>query len=540
MTRPRPRALPAVLLLAVGAASLGVTGCKVKDDDVHRWETTKAGPEKLRAVLYYDKYDTGLRVESAMSLIRMKPRQGRRVGIEILVKTLGELSPESRQAIVAQLVPAVVAEMKKPPPVAQANQPLPPDPSVPFKDAAYSMLTADRSAIIQDEALKQQIRVALVEWSMADFEHRLDNKQQMFGMEQVLRYLGAPGVVGLPKLMTRDAIRIEQMASLVAELGDTTTKDGASAALVKIAQFVGSDEWTKMKKPDLEARNKASGVKSEGQAFETQLKEWQTEELLRTFGSMKKVGGRPMVDFLLGFAADKTQSDKRRQGALAALEGRLDRNNPEDINKILAIAGADAPDIVLDQAFRRVGEMPRDKVAEKIYGIFKTDKWKVRRAAAMTLLRMSTMKHVDEFLSKLPEGEAKGFSMAEPIGYGAGIGDLKEGDPREALKKYLATGQPAQRATAVGFYFTHGTPADFPTLQPLEADGQKMPVCETDAECKWSCEVPKEGGKPEERESKEVKTLGDFVKYCVEPAVKARAAEKKDEKKDDKKDPKQK
>ena len=241
---------------------------------MHRWESTAHGPEKLRAVLIYDKYDTALRVESAMSLIRMKPRAGRRVGIGIMVDALAGISPETRQVIVASLVPDIIAELKKPPPVAQANQASPPDPSFPYKDAAYAMLTSDKTVIIADEALKQQLKTALIDWSIADFEHRLDNRSQAFGMEQLLRYIGAPAVAGLPKLMTRDAKRLDQMATLVAELGDQKTKEAASAQLVAIAQYVMSDEWTKIKEPELKAANAASRLEPTPKQFEAQLAQY--------------------------------------------------------------------------------------------------------------------------------------------------------------------------------------------------------------------------------------------------------------------------
>jgi hypothetical protein len=510
-----------------------VSGCRVAEDDVHRWESTAHGPEKLRAVLIYDKYETQLRVESAMSLIRMKPRAGRRVGIGIMVDALASITPETRQVIVASLVPDIIAELKKPPPVAQANQASPPDPSFPYKDAAYAMLTSDKTVIIAEEPLKQQLKTALIDWSIADFEHRLDNRSQAFGMEQLLRYVGAPAVAGLPKLMTRDAKRLDQMATLVAELGDQKTKEAASAQLVAIAQYVMSDEWTKIKEPELKAANAASRLEPTPKQFEAQLAQYRDEDLVRVFASMRKVGGRPCVDFLLTFAASKEQSEKRRQAALAALEGRLDRNNPDDLKRILQIAATDAPDVVLDQAFRRVGELPRELVVDKLYEIFKTDKWKIRRAAAGTVLKMSTVKHIDEFMGKLPEGAAKGFAMGEALAYGASIGDLKEGKPLDGLKKYFTSGTGAQRATALGYWFTFGTSADVAALAPYESDGTKAPVCDTDADCKWACEVPKEGAKDpaKDRESKDVKTVGEFVRFCVEPAMRERQPEKKDEKK---------
>src|SRR6185503_8221688 len=121
------------------------------------------------------------------------------------------------------------------------------------------------------------------------------------------------------------------------------------------------------------------------------------------------------------------------------------------------------PDAVLDQAFRRIGEMPRELVVEKLYDIFKTDKWKIRRAAAATVLKMSTVKHVDEFMSKLPEGRSeKFFALSEALAYGAALGDLKEGKPLDALKKYFNSGSAAARTSALGYWYTFGTAADLP------------------------------------------------------------------------------
>ena len=76
------------LALSSRGAALGASGCRVNEDDVHRWESTAHGPDKLTAVLLHDKYDNALRVEAALSLIRMKPRAGRRIGIQIMVDTL--------------------------------------------------------------------------------------------------------------------------------------------------------------------------------------------------------------------------------------------------------------------------------------------------------------------------------------------------------------------------------------------------------------------------------------------------------------------
>jgi hypothetical protein len=134
----------------------------------------------------------------------------------------------------------MVAELKKPPPVVQAGQPAPPDPSLAFKDAAYALLTFERTVLINDEPLRGQLRAALSEWAMADFERRLENRTQTYGMEQLLRMLGPESVVPLPKLMTRDARNLDKMSALVADLGSEATKESASVALVDIAKHVVS------------------------------------------------------------------------------------------------------------------------------------------------------------------------------------------------------------------------------------------------------------------------------------------------------------
>ncbi|MEZ4293604.1 MAG: hypothetical protein R3B70_01410 [Polyangiaceae bacterium] len=565
----------------MGVAPL-LGGCRVDQNDIHRWETTSQGPRKLCAVLVHDKYDVGLRVEATLALIRMKPRSGRRPAFSNIdqegegeackrtfVEALASVSSDTRQQIVAGLVPQIIDELKKPPPTAQAGQ-SPPDASFPYKDAAHAMLVSERT-VITDETLKQNLKDALVEWAMADFEHRLDNRSQLYGMEQLLRMIGPTAVVGLPKLMTRDTRRLDQMASLVAELGDAKTKEAASAALVGIAKYIASDEWMKVKKPELETANAASKLQPTPDQFQMQLLTYQGEELMRTFGSIKKVGGRPAIDFCLDFAGDKgpdlgkrpeaadakadkeakdkaaiaqalwdlrkEQIEKRRTAALAALEGKLERSNADDIKRVLDIAKSDAPDSVLDLAFRRAGEMPRDQVVDKLYEMFKGDKWKIRRVAAATVLKMSTVKHLDEFMSKLP-ADGKNFAMAEAITYGAIIGELKEGNVPEVLKKHLTSGPGVVRTTALSYYLTLGNKTQIEEVRPLESDSTSAPSCDLDYDCRWACEVPKEGAKdpkdPKEREQKEIRTVGDFVKYCVEPAMLDRAPEaKKDEAKKD-------
>src|SRR5687767_9241008 len=96
------RSAAGVLVMAL---ALGLGGCRTDREDVERWANTVQGTRKLVAVLTHDKYPIDLRVDAALTLIRMKPRGGRRIGIQGtddqpgLVSALSRLSPNSRAAI---------------------------------------------------------------------------------------------------------------------------------------------------------------------------------------------------------------------------------------------------------------------------------------------------------------------------------------------------------------------------------------------------------------------------------------------------------
>ncbi len=519
--------------LVIAMMSGGVlAGCRTTSDDVHRWANTSQGPKKLVAVIQHDKYSLDLRVEAALTLVRMPARAGRRVGIELLTQALGEMEPKPRNAIVAKLVPILVAEMKKPPPAAQAGQPAPADPSFPYKDAAFALLTNDGKVLVESDEDQEMIRAAMVEWALADFAPRLDNSSQKFGIEQIFRKLGATSVRGLPKLIQPGAAKIGTMATLVADLGDKATKEAAGQRLVAVAKEVDSERWIKKKEPLVEAANKASRLKVTPKQFAAQLEAYQEEELLRVFASMQKVGGTNIVDYLLDFAANKDKSEKRRAAATNALGGHIDSKNKKHVGAILAIAGGeDTPPQVRDLALRRVGELPRSLVKDDLYKLFKNENWKIRWVAAELILRMSKAEHIDEFMTQIGQN-SDGMAITEPLQYGSLIGELdglKDGPA--TVEKYLTGRYPvAVRLSALGYYFKFGTKTQVDKVTRFASDRQKVPKCREDADgCAWQCAV----GPKEKKELKEVATVGDYVNYCVKPAMEDRTkADLEKEKKD--------
>jgi hypothetical protein len=516
-----------VAAITVAAVLTLGQGCRTSEDDVHRWSNTAQGPRKLVAVLTHDKYPIDLRIEAAETLVSMKPRGGRRIGIqgtdeqEGLVDALAQMAPAPRTALISKLVPKLQAEMAKPAPAQVAGQPAKADLSVPYKDAAFAILTHDDGALVPDEALKKSVRASLASWCTTNFADRLDDSSQLYGVEQVLRELKAEGVHNLPDLMLPGAPKMDRMADLTAELGDPETKLRASTALVAVAKSVNSDEWVAQKKPAVELANKQSKLSPTPDQLKAQLSQYQEEELLRVFGSMKKIGGKPVVDYLLGFVQDKNGLEKRRAAAMAALQGNLDRNNAAQAQVALSIAGdAGTPDSLRDLSLQRVGEFPRAMVVEKLYELFKTDNWKVRWVAASLVLKMSDTSQMPEFMSKL--GQAEGLAITEPLSYGGLLADLKGTvTPAAIAEKYSATGNSvAARLTALSYYYSSGTAADAAKVEAYAKDSAATPKCKPDAkECEWKCTVQGASGD----ETKDIKTVGEFVEFCVKPAMDKRA-----------------
>jgi hypothetical protein len=506
--------------------ALGTDACRTNADNIQHWATTVQGPKKLIAVLTHDKYPIELRIDAALALIRMKPRNGRRIGIDGsddqpgLIASLTQMPPVTRQQIVSHLVPALEAEILKPPPVAQAGQAAPSDPSVPYKDAAFALLTTDGGRLLNDPSLRQRLRSALAQWISQGFAARFDDSSQTYAVKQMVGELKADAVKALPGLIQPDAPKIDALSDLIADYGDAATKLAASQRLVAVASDVDSSAWINRKSPGVESANKASKLAPTPQQFKAQMAQYQQEELLRVFASMKRVGGAPTVAFLLKIAQDKAVDPKDRAGALAALQGNLDPKNTAQADAVLAVAGAaDTPDEVRDVALQRAGEFPRSAVIERLYGLFTSSSWKVRWVAAELVLKMSDTSQLPEFMDHI--GKAEGMAITEPLRYGSLIAQMKGSTPPvKVIEPYIGSSKPAPaRLTALGYYYERGTKNDIGKLSHLEGDREKTPTCAKDADgCEWKCEVEGEG----KRETKDIATVGEFFTYCVKPAMEKR------------------
>jgi hypothetical protein len=505
----------------------------VSESDAHRWETTENGPEKLYAVVTHDKYAWPLRQEAALSLIRMRPRNGKRIGLEYSVLgydtpegkgpgALAVLGEDARRRIVDGIAPKLIEQMQQPPPPPPAEGAvITPDPSIPFKDGAFALLSHE-PPLASNEATKASLIAALTTWVQTDFENRIDNSNQQFGVEQVMRFIGATSVKSLPTYINETSTKVDRACALVADIGDDDTKRRASDALVTVGKHLASNDWIEKQRALVVEANQKAKINATPQQVSDQLKQYQDQELEKVFTNMKRVGGRPAVDFCLAFAKDHGNSEKSRTNALAALENRVDKNVSGDTSIILDILTDDAnPDSVRAVAMARLGELPKDMILPKLYALF-DKKWQVRLDAARMILKTITTKDVPDFMGHLPANDKTKMALSEPIAYGAlimAMGDVQGQagpKPRDVLARYMG-GPLGPKLTALGSYFA-GKKSDAGALAAFEEDKAALPKCAPDDQCGWQCDVPKSPGS-QEKETKTVTTVGEFVRWCVEPSL---------------------
>jgi hypothetical protein len=480
------------------------TGCSTDHKDVTRWAQTEHGPRKLAAVLQHDKYENDLRVAAAMSLITMKPRKGKSIGIDLMLSTLATLSPQVRARVLDGLVPALAEILRAPPPESIAQG----DPSVQPKDAAFELLTHEDPVLVENVASRETLKAALIGWALADFWRRIDSPGQKVSLEQMIKQLGPEAARGLPKLLKPDSDKLDRLAALIAEVGDAPTKESTSTQLAAVAADVASKAWLERKTPELNEANKTSGLVVNPDALQKQLLQYQEETLFRVFGSIKRIGGAASVDFLLAFAQE-ARAEKQRATALAALQGNLASATPKQLGLILALAQDDAtPDLVRDLALRCVSELPRAQVIEPLYGLFSNKNWKVRWAAAEHILKMSEAKHLPDFMAHL--GKIEDMAITEALRYGTLISELKgEPSPASTIDEFAkSTERPVVRVTALGYYYAVGSAKDLAKVERYSADLEPVPSCAENAQdCEWKCAA------------KAVATVGDYIEFCVKPEM---------------------
>jgi hypothetical protein len=517
-------AAAAFVALVAGLGGMA-TGCAVSDSDVRRWETTEGGPEKLYAIVTHDKYAWQLREDAALSLIHMRPRNGKRLGLEYLVLgydtplgkvpgALSVLTEEARKRVVDDIAPKLVDMMQQPPPPRPTDgSPMQQDPSIPYKDAAFGLLSHE-PPLASDDATKASLTAALTQWVQTDFESRVDNSSQQFGVEQIMRFLGAPSVKTIPATISEGSTKNDKASQLLADIGDDETKKRAGEALVGLAKLIDSPAWMDKQRALVNEANAKTHATPTPQQISDQLKQYQEQELEKVFVNMKRVGGRPVVEYCLAYAKDKGKSEKMRTDALAAIQDRMDKNVPADFQTVFDIIRDGAnPDAVRGVAMARLGELPKDMIVAKLYTLFEDKKWQVRMDAARLILKVISTKDLPDFMRHLPPNEKIKMGLSEPIAYGAIIMamDPKGGPkPRDVLNQFMGSPDLGAKLTVAGSYY-NAKKGEAAAVLSLQADPAKLPKCDVADACGWECAVNKELKVPT--------NVGEFVKWCIVPSL---------------------
>jgi hypothetical protein len=517
-------AAAAFVALVAGLGGMA-TGCAVSESDVRRWETTEGGPEKLYAIVTHDKYAWQLREDAALSLIHMRPRNGKRLGLEYLVLgydtplgkvpgALSVLTEEARKRVVDEIAPKLVDMMQQPPPAKSTDgSPMQQDPSIPYKDAAFGLLSHE-PPLASDDATKAALTAALTQWVQTDFESRVDNSSQQFGVEQIMRFLGGPSVKTIPATISEGSTKNDKASQLLADIGDDETKKRAGEALVGLAKLIDSPAWMDKQRALVNEANAKTHATPTPQQISDQLKQYQEQELEKVFVNMKRVGGRPVVEYCLAYAKDKGKSEKMRTDALAAIQDRMDKNVPADFQTVFDIIRDGAnPDAVRGVAMARLGELPRDMIVAKLYTLFDDKKWQVRLDAAKLILRVISTKDLPDFMRHLPPNEKTKMGLSEPIAYGLTIMamDPKGGPkPRDVLNQFMGSTDLGAKLTVAGSYY-NAKKGEAAAVLSLQADPAKLPKCDAADACGWECAVNKELKVPT--------NVGEFVKWCIVPSL---------------------
>jgi hypothetical protein len=185
-------------------------------------------------------------------------------------------------------------------------------------------------------------------------------------MEQLLRY--RPDGGRRPPLMTRDAKRLDSVAVCLGP-GDSKGEVAACAFATSLL-FVPSDEWKKIKGLSPARRTRPRGSSRLEKQFAAQLTQYGRRTCSASSGSMKKIGGRPSIDFPPQHAAKK---DERRSAARlpGRARGSARSQQPDDLKRILQIVDGRARRRARS-GLRRIGEMPREAASSKALRYFKT------------------------------------------------------------------------------------------------------------------------------------------------------------------------
>lgn len=269
-----------------------LAACGPTDKDVERWRALEGGPDKLAEVVRSPSRRLELRRHAANALGPVE-RDGRPVGVDLLVDALGALEAAPRTALVDALAVDLADALARPlappsdgaPSVGRASW---------EKDVAYALLSRN---LVTTAATQAKLREALIRWLEADPAQRLDDDSQRFGAAALVRLLGADAVRAFPKALDARE-RPRHAVALVAEVGDPPTKQRAAEILAARLAGTLSPTWREEQREAVRASNTLARIKPTAEQETTQLVRYQEQTVTSLVADMRALGDvRPDLFF---------------------------------------------------------------------------------------------------------------------------------------------------------------------------------------------------------------------------------------------------
>lgn len=191
--------------------------CNVTSNDIETWKSTQKGPDKLAAVLLDDRYPPALRAEAAIALADIGQW-------DKYDKALDAIEADSRKKVIDELAPMLVEDIKSgnaPPSPPTAAQ-------VAAKDGLFTVLK------YADGDVKSLVEKTLVEWCVADFNHRFFAGR--YSIEVVLQGVGEPAGDQLAEALKPDFLAYDKVTEILSKIGGKESKEKAGKNLVAIAR----------------------------------------------------------------------------------------------------------------------------------------------------------------------------------------------------------------------------------------------------------------------------------------------------------------
>ena len=279
-----------------------------------------------------------------------------------------------------------------------------------------------------------------------------------------MRFLGADSVKTLPGLVNENTARASTASrSSSTTSGDEPTKLELSKALVALAEKYNSKDWLDAQTKIVKEYNGEEQRQGRRHAGRRAGRQDPRAAAHRRGLPGDEEGRRAAFDRVPRSLRRRREASRpeRRKLALAALEGSLDKNNPDDLERIFAIAkNDDAPERGPRRrvpAHRRVPE-GADR-PEALHALRASRSGRSAGSAVELVLKTMTTKHVPEFMAP-PAEDARhedGHDRASPYG-----GVIRRWKPRrraEAARRHPslpASQGPRPEARPRSAYFWDG------------------------------------------------------------------------------------